>query len=247
MTTTIGPASSSSLGPGATGSIDVVVNSAASLLTAGSYLYIDTSEQDTGYFLVTTGLTGASVGVYNISNSTANWSTDPAANVALVGPQGPLALPTSSTGATTGVVTYVPSDGDTAWKYNTGKSFVIDHPIKENNYLVHACLEGPEAGVYYRGKATIENGDAVTIQLPDYVNSLATNFTIQITPCYNKNKKCSSIYTSSDVENGEFTIYGEEGSVFWHVYGERLSMEVEPSKDDVIIKGEGPYKYICIE
>ena len=35
------------------------------------------------------------------------------------------------------------------------KTFVIDHPDDENKYLVHVCLEGPEAGVYYRGKAEV--------------------------------------------------------------------------------------------
>jgi hypothetical protein len=36
--------------------------------------------------------------------------------------------------------------------YNTSKTFIIDHPIKKDKYLVHACVEGPETGVYYRGK-----------------------------------------------------------------------------------------------
>jgi hypothetical protein len=37
------------------------------------------------------------------------------------------------------------------------KTFIIEHPIDTSKYLIHACLEGPEAGVYYRGKATIDN------------------------------------------------------------------------------------------
>ena len=35
------------------------------------------------------------------------------------------------------------------------KTFIIDHPIDKNKYLVHGCLEGPEFGVYYRGKSEI--------------------------------------------------------------------------------------------
>ncbi len=31
---------------------------------------------------------------------------------------------------------------------NSAKTFVINHPTKPDSYLVHACLEGPEAGVY---------------------------------------------------------------------------------------------------
>ena len=39
-------------------------------------------------------------------------------------------------------------DGDTnTFLSNSAKSFVIQHPINTNQYLVHACLEGPESGV----------------------------------------------------------------------------------------------------
>ena len=32
------------------------------------------------------------------------------------------------------------------------KNFVIPHPTKEGKQLVHTCLEGPENGVYVRGR-----------------------------------------------------------------------------------------------
>jgi len=35
------------------------------------------------------------------------------------------------------------------------KTFVREHPLNKDKYLVHACLEGPEAGVYYRGERLI--------------------------------------------------------------------------------------------
>ena len=44
----------------------------------------------------------------------------------------------------------------------TSKSFLIDHPTKENKKLQYASLEGPENGVYVRGKL---EGDV--IELPD--------------------------------------------------------------------------------
>jgi hypothetical protein len=124
----------------------------------------------------------------------------------------------------------------------TNKTFVIDHPIKENKYLVHACLEGPEAGVYYRGKGEITNGESVNILLPDYVKSLATDFTIQITPIYNE-KKMEQLYTS-EVKNNSFTVYGENTKFFWLVHGKRTNIEVEPLKLNVKVKGTGPYKWI---
>jgi len=46
------------------------------------------------------------------------------------------------------------------------KSFIIDHPKEpETKHLVHVCLEGPEAGVYYRGKGEITNNETVEISL----------------------------------------------------------------------------------
>ena len=45
----------------------------------------------------------------------------------------------------------------------TTKSFVIDHPTKENHSLRYACLEGPENSVYVRGKTSNS-----VIELPDY-------------------------------------------------------------------------------
>jgi hypothetical protein len=48
----------------------------------------------------------------------------------------------------------------------------------------------------------------------------------------------------SDVENNQFTIYGENCRFFWIVYGKRLSIETEPLKVNTQIKGEGPYKWV---
>ena len=57
----------------------------------------------------------------------------------------------------------------------TSKSFVIDHPTKENYQLVYGSLEGPEHGVYVRGKVT----DGV-IELPDYWAALVDEETITV-------------------------------------------------------------------
>lgn len=48
------------------------------------------------------------------------------------------------------------------------KGFDIKHPNKENHRLRHICLEGPEAGVYIRGRLT----DSNTIELPEYWKGL---------------------------------------------------------------------------
>lgn len=67
---------------------------------------------------------------------------------------------------------------------NSGtKSFVIDHPTDKAKYLVHACIEGPEDAVFYRGKGQLVEGMA-TVTLPDYFTDLCDEetATIQVQP-----------------------------------------------------------------
>lgn len=59
----------------------------------------------------------------------------------------------------------------------TSKKFDISHPIKPNHRLAHACIEGPENGVYYRGRLTNSN----IINLPDYWRGLVDPETITVT------------------------------------------------------------------
>ena len=122
------------------------------------------------------------------------------------------------------------------------KTFVIDNPTDQNKYLVHACLEGPEAGVYYRGKGEIINNHSTEIYLPHYVDNLATEFTVQITPIYNGN---INIVNCSEVKNNKFTVYSNDNMCFyWLVHGSRYSIEVEPLKENINIAGDGPYTYL---
>jgi hypothetical protein len=121
------------------------------------------------------------------------------------------------------------------------KTFIIDHPKDVNKYLVHACLEGPESGVYYRGKGEIENNVSTTIILPDYAEALANDFTVQITPIYNGTS--STTYNVGEVVNNQFQVFGENGKFFWIVHGKRQSIDVEPLKKNIQVNGDGPYKW----
>jgi hypothetical protein len=60
------------------------------------------------------------------------------------------------------------------------KQFDIPHPTKEGYRLIHTCLEGPEIGVYYRGKLI----DSNVIELPDYWKGLIDpeTITVNLTP-----------------------------------------------------------------
>ena len=115
----------------------------------------------------------------------------------------------------------------------------------EEKYLVHVCLEGPEAGVYYRGEGKIINDKSVTIFLPDYVENLATNLTVQITPIYNENEDPSNILRVSRVANNQFQVFGKNAEFFWIVHGKRgKDFKVEPLKSETEVKGSGPYKWV---
>jgi Collagen triple helix repeat (20 copies) len=133
------------------------------------------------------------------------------------------------------------TQGFQGYQGEPGKTFVIEHPLDSNKLLVHACLEGPEAGVYYRGKAEISNDDYVTIKLPEYIDKLAYDFTINVTPIGRGQKQILSV---SEVENNEFNVYGHNCKFFWIVHGKRLEIDVEPNKSDVIVNGNGPYLWI---
>ena len=62
----------------------------------------------------------------------------------------------------------------------TTKLFDIKHPTKEGYRLAHACLEGPENGVYVRGKL---KNDKI-ILLPEYWRNLINidTITVQLQP-----------------------------------------------------------------
>jgi hypothetical protein len=148
----------------------------------------------------------------------------------------------------TGVLMYDTDKSEIYINSNSSKTFVIDHPIDENKYLVHGCLEGPEAGVYYRGVGEIINGESVVINLPNYVSKLAYNLTVHVTPIYNGVLEHVLLLASIiDSEKNTFTIYSTNGinsKFYWIVHGTRLDIDVEPNKSDVNVKGSGPYKWI---
>ena len=145
----------------------------------------------------------------------------------------------NNTAGTTGGVYY--DTGTNNLYYSATKTFVIDNPVNPNKYLVHGCLEGPEAGVYYRGKGEITNGIYVIIELPYYVSSLATNFSVQVSSIFNGSV---NNYNVSEVKDNKFAVYGNNGKFYWMVYGTRQELDVDPNKSDVVVKGEGPYLWI---
>ena len=107
----------------------------------------------------------------------------------------------------------------------TTKSFVIPHPTKEGKTLQHGSLEGPEHGVYYRGRL-----EGSVIELPEYWTALVDEdtITVQLTP----NGDFQMLYVEKIEDNQVFVANAADEGVdcFYIIHGERKDvgkMEVE--------------------
>ena len=118
------------------------------------------------------------------------------------------------------------------------KPFDLKHPTKgEGHRLRYACIEGPEAGVYYRGRLKESN----VIQLPYYWKDLVheDSITVQLQPIGSNQNLVIQEF------NNEFIVIAEDSTntdlitdlstidCFYHVYGERI--DVNP----LIVEYEG--------
>jgi hypothetical protein len=102
----------------------------------------------------------------------------------------------------------------------TSKSFLIDHPTKPGMKLRYGSLEGPENGVYIRGKLKGKN----KIELPEYWTKLVDpdSITVTLTPI-GMNQK---LYVA-DISNNVVTVANEYSEIncFFVVYGERVDID----------------------
>ena len=154
--------------------------------------------------------------------------------------------------STTNYPTLMYSSSEKQVYVSDSKTFVIPHPLDSNRYLVHGCLEGPDGGgVYYRGEGFIpeHNQNSVVIQLPDYVDALANQFTVQVTPIQDDNTPIHANINikTGRVKDGAFTVYGPPNTAFfWLVHGNRrdVHIQVEPWVSSMRVKGDGPYKWV---
>ena len=124
---------------------------------------------------------------------------------------------------------------DSTINQQSWKGFDIQHPTKENHRLRYVCLEGPEGGVYIRGRVKNE----IEIELPDYWKNLVDtqSITVSLTP----------IGAHQDVivkRWDESRIYlqakgGMPVDCFYHIFAERKDGE----KLIVEYQGETPADY----
>ncbi|MFI0795823.1 hypothetical protein ACH4OY_24535 [Micromonospora rubida] len=115
------------------------------------------------------------------------------------------------------------------------KQFVIDHPLDDpadpdRRLLVHAALEGPENGVYYRGEGRLVDGTA-TVDLPEYFEALTRleGRTVQLTPVFDDDEPVSPL-AASRVVAGEFRVRTVDRSkashaFYWQVSAVRADLD----------------------
>ena len=113
------------------------------------------------------------------------------------------------------------------------KNFDIKHPNKEGWRLRHACVEGPEAAVYIRGRLKENN----VIELPQYWKGLINYDTISVnlTPFGRKD----DLYVK-DIQEDRIIVAGNHLSnvnCFYQVWADRLGEFV------VEYEGESPADY----
>lgn len=127
--------------------------------------------------------------------------------------------------------------GDVATAINLAKTlpakpFDIPHPSKENHRLRHISLEGPEIGVFYRGKSKSE-----VIELPDYWVDLVheDSITVNLTPVGSyQHLYVQSIKDNKITVGGGLTINGEIlYNYHYTVFAERKDL------DKLVVEYEG--------
>ena len=156
---------------------------------------------------------------------------------------------TTSSGITTSILAsttlvYIPSSGNlgigtTNPTYNlhvngsfgaTTKSFIIKHPTKKGKKLQYGSLEGPELGVYVRGR-TQES----IIELPEYWTELVDEETITVNlTAIGRN---SGIHNVLEISNNTVIIESTNNVIdcFYTIFGERkdvAKLEVEISEEN---------------
>ncbi|MDC8003370.1 hypothetical protein POV27_04870 [Aureisphaera galaxeae] len=123
------------------------------------------------------------------------------------------------------------------------KAFKIDHPLDpENKYLVHNSIESNERINIYSGNVTTNEEGYATVQLPNYMTALNTDFKYQLT-IVDKSFAQAIIWEPIQGETNTFVIKTNSPNigVSWQITGTRQDtwalenpMQVEVEKNNGI-------------
>jgi hypothetical protein len=105
----------------------------------------------------------------------------------------------------------------------TTKSFLIDHPTQPGRRLCYGSLEGPENGVYVRGRITGSN----TIDLPEYWTRLVDpeSITVQLTAVGHHQNLYVKQIALNQVQIGNSNWFRRGIDCSYVVHGERADVE----------------------
>jgi hypothetical protein len=101
-----------------------------------------------------------------------------------------------------------------------GGSFKIDHPLDPANmYLYHSFVESPDMKNIYDGVVTLDSNGEAAVQLPEWFESLNSDFRYQLT-CIGG---FAPVYVADEIAQNRFRIAGGKPGmkVSWQVTGTR--------------------------
>ncbi|NES21949.1 MAG: hypothetical protein F6K41_24240 [Symploca sp. SIO3E6] len=134
---------------------------------------------------------------------------------------------------------------------NVFKTFIVEHPLDEAKYIVHATLEGPEGAVYYRGTSQLCEGKA-TISLPPYFEAFTRKEqrTIILTNIDGFDRIAIKSIDGEKIKDGKFVVVSDNPQSSqqfdWEVKAVRADgpqLQAEPNKQDLQVGGFGPYRF----
>lgn len=127
----------------------------------------------------------------------------------------------ASTSTTTGTLVVTGGVGISGALNASTKSFIIPHPTKKKHLLKHGSLEGPEFGVYVRGKV---KGNV--IELPEYWTKLVDpdSITVQLTPIGKHQKLYVDKIENNKVYIGNEGLFAGKVEAFYMINAERIDV-----------------------
>jgi len=194
-------------------------NSFSTIVVSGQPRVIANSTSSPLTFVAGTGMTITTVGTSNTITfvSTGGFSGGTIPN--------PLNITSTlvSTNTTTGALVVTGGVGIGGALNATSKSFNIPHPTKPGKDLRYGSLEGPEFGVYVRGKLVNNN----TIELPEYWTKLVhkDSITVQLTPIGKFQKLSVKEIKDNRITIGNDALLSNDINCFYIVFAERADID----------------------